>query len=183
MKDSNLRSIVISSLMAACGLILPVAFHMAGLGNRFLPMLLPILMNGFLSRPLWAILTGAFVPPAGALLTGMPPLYPPIALLMSIEGAILGGTAAFLYRLGKGRIWPALITAVVLDRIVFTALMWFLSGKFGLPGNFVAAAAFLQGLPGTALQLAVAPLVLKSLKKRKGILFHYDQESETPIFR
>jgi hypothetical protein len=68
-----------SAVMGAFGFTLPIVFHMVGLGSKFLPMLLPILLDGFLSLLPWAVLTGALVPVAGGLLTGMPPFYPPIA--------------------------------------------------------------------------------------------------------
>lgn len=174
---------IVSSLMAALGLTLPPIFHMTGLGNRFLPMLLPILLNGFLSRPSWAILTGAFVPLASGLLTGMPPLYPPVVVIMSIEGAALAGAAAGFYRLGKGRVWPALTGAILVDRTLSVALTWLMSGHFGLPAGFVSAAVFIQGLPGVALQLAVIPPVLRSIRARKGILFRDGTQSETSILQ
>ena len=97
---------VVSALMAAFGITLPIAFHLVGMGNKFLPMLLPLLLNGFLSRFSWAAATGALVPPISGFLTGMPPLYPPIAWVMSIEGALMAGTASIVYRLTRKRIWP-----------------------------------------------------------------------------
>ncbi len=119
-----------SAVMAAFGITLPLIFHMMGLGNKFLPILLPILLNGFLSRLSWAVATGAFVPLASGFDTGMPPFYPPLALIMSLEGALMAETAAGLYRLSK-KIWPALIAAVAVDRVIAATLMWFISGKFG----------------------------------------------------
>ena len=170
---------VVSAMMAAFGIILPIAFHIMGVGNKFLPMLLPILLNGFLSRLPWAMATGALVPPASGFLTGMPPFYPPIAFVMSLEGALMAGTAAAIYRLNRKRIWPALITAVAVDRVVSATLMWFISGKFGLPPAVVSFGSLIHGLPGVALQLAVIPLVLKALTTRNGILFNSDDKSTT----
>jgi hypothetical protein len=183
MRVKTLRSMVMSAVMAAFGIALPIAFHMTGLGNKFLPMLLPILLNGFLSTLPWAVSTGALIPLASGLLTGMPPFYPPIAVAMSFEGALMAGTASILYRLGKARIWPALIAAVTLDRIVSAALMWFISGRFALPAATISAASLIQGLPGVALQLAVVPLVLRSLNARRGILFNNEDESATSVLQ
>ena len=172
---------VLSAMMAAFGIILPIAFHLMGMGNKFLPMLLPILLNGFLSRLPWAVATGALVPLASGFLTGMPPFYPPIALVMSLEGALMAGTASAIYRLNRARIWPALITAIAVDRMVSTMLMWLISGKFGLPAAVVSFGSLIHGLPGVALQLAVIPLVLRALTTRKGILFHGDDKSTTSV--
>ena len=97
-KDGRLRAMVISASMAAMGLVLPIAFHAVGLGSKFLPMLLPLLLNGFLVPLPWAIATGALVPLLSAVTTGMPPLFPPVAFSMSLECAVLSGTAAAIYR-------------------------------------------------------------------------------------
>ncbi len=182
MKSRALRSMVLSAVMAAFGITLPIVFHMTGLGNKFLPMLLPILLNGFLSRFPYAVATGAFVPLASGFATGMPPFYPPLALIMSLEGALMAGTAAGLYRFSR-KIWPALIAAVAVDRVIATVLMWFISGKFGLPPAVISFAGLLQGLPGVALQLVVVPLVLHSLKARKGILFYDDDKSAASVLQ
>ncbi len=174
---------VLSAMMAAIGITLPIAFHVTGLGNKFLPMLLPLLLNGFLSRLPWAVGTAALVPMASGFITGMPPFYPPIAFVMSIEGALMAGTAAAVYKLNRRRIWPALILAIAVDRAVSTTLMWLISGKFGLPAAAVSFGNLIHGLPGVALQLAVIPLVLRVLTTRSGILFHDDDKSTTSVLQ
>jgi hypothetical protein len=108
------------------------------------------------------------------LLSGMPPFYPPIALVMSIEGTLMAAAAAVIYRFSKPRIWPALIAAVALDRMVSTGLMWLMAGNFGLPPAVISAASFIQGVPGVALQLVVVPLAVRGLRARKGILLSND---------
>lgn len=181
MKTHTLQGMVLSAVMAALGLILPMAFHAVGLGSKFMPMVLVLMLNGFISPLPWAMLTGAVVPLASAVLTGMPPLYPPFCLLMSVEMALVSGLAAVLFRLTRRRIWPALIAVIMVDRALSIALAYVLAGKFGLPPRLLSLASFAQGLPGIALQLTVIPLVVRSLSARKGILFRYDHEPETPV--
>jgi len=176
-KALKFRGMVISAALGALALVLPVAFHAAGLGSKFLPMLLPLLLNGFLSPFSWAVLTGATVPLVSALMTGMPPLYPPVALVMSCECAVLAGVAALLYRATRPRIWPALLAAIVAGRATSLGLSWTLAAQFGLP-RWAPVASLLQGLPGVALQLAVVPIVLHTLGKRRGLLFGNGGESE-----
>jgi hypothetical protein len=166
-----LRSMVISAAMAALALTMPLAFHAAGLGSQFLPMLLPLLINGFLSTPAWAALTGLLVPPISALATGMPPLYPPVAAVVAAEGATLGGVAALVWRLTRPRVWPALLTAVACGRALAVALTWTLAQAFELPGGVAGWAVIVHGLPGTALQLVVTPLVVRFAMRRGGPLF------------
>jgi len=171
-RQERLRAMVISAVMAALGLTLPVAFHAVGLGNKFLPMLLPLLLNGFLVPLPWAVLTGVLVPLISALTTGMPPLYPPVAAVMMAEGAVLGGVAASLRR--GGRVWLPLIAAVALDRTAAFTLTWALAKIFSLPPAVASWAMLIQSAPGVALQLAVVPLVLRGLAKRPGPLFSRD---------
>ena len=179
----KLRGMIASAAMAALGLTLPMAFHAVGLGSKFAPMLLPLLLNGFLSPLPWAVLTGAVMPLASALLTGMPPLYPPVALLMSCEGALMAGVAAALYRVSRPRIWPALIAAIICGRAAYVALAWFAARWLGLPPTIVSLAALVPGLPGVALQLAVIPLVVRTLARRRGILFNHGHESEATLLQ
>jgi len=172
MGGDRLRSIVVSAAMTALALVLPGLFHMLGLGSKFLPLLLPLLVNGFLAGFPWAVLTGAVAPLLSALATGMPPLYPPVALVLSAEGAVLGGVASALWRGGRGRLWVALIAAVVAGRATTFLLTWLLAGAFGLPPAVAAGGTVLQGLPGVALELAVTALAVPRL--RKGILFSHE---------
>jgi hypothetical protein len=170
-RSERLRLMVVNGMIMALGLTLPVAFHAVGMGSKFLPMLLPLLLNGFLSPLGWAVLTGGATPLISSLLTGMPPLYPPVAAVMSLEGMVLAGVARALYVACRRRVWPALCAAILCGRLAGFTLSWILARQFGLPPVVSSVAALLQGLPGVALQLAVVPLVLAALSKRKGPLF------------
>lgn len=156
--------------MTALAVVLPMAFHAVGLGSKFLPMLLPLLLNGFLSTWPWAILAAAIAPWLSALLTGMPPIYPPVALVMSCECVVMAGAAAFIYPAIRRRIWPALLAAIVLSRAVDFLLMWLLAPQFHLPGAIAAALSVAGGFPGVILQLVLVPLILKGLERRRSLL-------------
>jgi len=170
-ENNPLRSMVISAAMAALAIVLPMVFHATGLGSHFLPMLLPLLLNAFLSSAGWAIFTAAVVPWISALATGMPPVYPPVALVMSLEAMIMAAVVTTLHRLDRKLVWPALIAGIAADRIVSFALTLLLFSRFGLPAKAVAIGVFVRALPGVALQLAVIPLALKGIGERKSILF------------
>jgi hypothetical protein len=169
--SDRLRWMVINGVVMAMGLTLPIVFHAVGLGNKFLPMLLPILLNGFLSPLGWAVLTGGATPLISAVVTGMPPLYPPVAATMALEGMVLAGVARMMYGRSRKRLWLALVAAVVCGRLTSVALSWAAARLFGLPPGLSAGASLLQSLPGVALQLAVVPLVLRTISRRKGPLF------------
>ena len=176
-KTDHLRSMVTSAVMGALALILPIVFHIVGLGSNFLPMLLPLLLNAFLSSVGWAVLTAALVPWVSAFATGMPPIYPPVALVMSAEAGCMAFVAGIVYRVGRRHVWPALIAAIVTDRMVSFLLTLALSSRFGLPARAVAIGSLVHGLPGVALQLAVIPIVLKGLSERRSVLFGHDDRN------
>jgi hypothetical protein len=169
-------------MMAALALTLPIGFHAVGLGSTFLPLLLPLLLNGFLVPFRWAAATGAVVPLASAFLTGMPPLYPPIAFVMCAEGAVLGGVAAALFAWTRPRVWVPLVVAVAASRAAMVLLTWQMAGLFGLPSAFSAVASLLHGLPGTLLQLAVIPPAVAMLGARRMPLVE-DRDGQAPVLR
>ena len=182
-RPSTLRSMIISATMAAMGLVLPMAFHAVGLGSKFLPMLLPLLLNGFFVPLPWAVATGAIVPLLSAFTTGMPPLYPPIAFTMALECAVLGGSAAGIYRGRPGRLWYALIIAILLGRTTSVASTWAMAELLHLPRRLTIAASLLQGLPGILLQLVVVPLVVRQASRRHGVLFRHGPASQTDVLQ
>jgi hypothetical protein len=176
----SLRALVISSVMTALALVLPVAFHAVGLGNKFLPMLLPLLLNGFLVPLPWAVLTGAAVPLVSSLATGMPPMFPPIAAGMALEGAVLGGVAAVMFGAGRRSLWIAVAGAIVLGRLAGLAALYLLAKAFGLPPGLASLASLVQGIPGVILQVAVVPTVVGALARGRGrgLLFQHEPDRQ-----
>jgi nitric oxide reductase large subunit len=94
----------------------------------------------------------------------------------------MAGVAASLYRVTR-QIWLPLIAAIVCGRVVWFALTWLAAGWFELPPTIASLASLVQGLPGVALQLAVIPLVVRTLARRRSILFPHAHESEAPILQ
>lgn len=166
---ATLRSMVISAAMGALALVLPAAFHAVGLGSRFLPMLLPLLINGYLSRWPWAVATGLCIPWLSAFATGMPPLYPPVAAIMSAEGAMLAAVAAATARLP---LMLSVVIAVTAGRMTALAGTYAAAAWLELPPGFASLALLVQGLPGVVLQLVVTPLAVAALRRRGGLLLH-----------
>jgi niacin transporter len=172
LKQGRLGGIVLSAMMAALAVALPPVFHIAGLGSKFLPLLLPLLFAGFLLPWRWAVLTGAVAPWLSAVATGMPPVWPPVAAALSVEGAAMGGAAALIYRRGcPNRLWLALFTAVVCGRAAGLASTYVMARWFDLPAAFASLASALQGLPGVALMFVSIPLAVRWAERRESILF------------
>jgi len=91
------KKIILSGLLIALGVLIPIFFHMLGAGGPvFLPMHLPVMVTGFLVGPLFGLIVGALTPFISSLLTGMPPLFP-MAVLMIFELSAYGFICGFLY--------------------------------------------------------------------------------------
>ena len=157
----TLREITLGGVLMALGLGLPLLFHALGLGATFLPMLQPVLAAGLLLSWRPAVAVGVATPLFSSLLTGMPPMAPPIAVAMALEGAVLAGLASFLY---CDRGWPlhgAAAAAVVAERLVMVAAALVWAPWFGLPARLTATGLFVQGLPGVAMLIIAVPVLVR----------------------
>ena len=160
------RDLILGGMLLALAVVLPIAFHAAGLGSAFLPMFFPMILAGFLTAPPVAMAVGLLSPLTSALLTGMPPFFPPTAFIMMAEGIVLAGIPAFL-RGKKGLpIFPVLLVTLLGDRLVLLAAVILISHLLELPAGVLGTAAVIHGLPGMALILAVLPSMVKALELR-----------------
>jgi len=83
------RDLAYCGLFGAAALLLPVLFHLVHLGHIFMPMYLPLVTLAFFVRPGMSALTALVVPLLSGAVTGMPPFYPPVAPVMSVELALM----------------------------------------------------------------------------------------------
>jgi hypothetical protein len=175
--------ILVGALFAALGVVVPILFHLVGLGRVFLPMHLPILAVGFFVSPIVAAAAGFVTPWVSSLLTGMPPL--PVAVLMSLELPVLAGIASLCYRALKGRVhksrwvgkiiavWSSTVIAIV-ARIAVDLLLLakVVAPILQLPAGSFGLAAVLAGTPGIVLQLTLVPaivLAIERMRKERGL--------------
>jgi len=161
------RELALGGLFAALGIALPLAFHAAQLGKVFLPMHFPVLALGLLVRPSIAGTVGAIVPLVSCLLTGMPPLAPPIAVMMSFELGALGTTASLLSYHLHWSPWLSAPVAIVAARVVLGGAVVAVGPLLGfrVPVLTYVIGAIVTGAPGIALQLATMPLLVQWLKR------------------
>ncbi|MDR5698081.1 MAG: DUF1893 domain-containing protein [Armatimonadota bacterium] len=167
-----------AGLGLALAILLPMVFHTLGLGPAFLPMHIPVLLTGALFGAGVGLVVGAAAPLFSAVLTGMPPLSPPVAQLMTVELATYGAVAGWLrIRLARRRLqrpsaiprlpghlateYAWLLCALVAGRVALGLAAAALGPVFGLPVSPAAYvhAAILTGLPGLTLQIAVVPFL------------------------
>ncbi len=163
----DIKEIAFGGLFGASALLLPVIFHMLHLGHIFMPMYLPLVALAFFVGPLIATSTSFVVPLLSGAATGMPPFFPPVALFMSIELAIMSALISFIYkRWRKLNEWFVLVPVLILGRVVYVALVYIFSLFVKLPAKFVAGVSFVSGWPGLILIILVVPSLVRIVAPR-----------------
>lgn len=167
-KKRATRHLIISGVLVALGVVLPIAFHaIPNAGRIFLPMHIPVLIGAFFLPWTWAGAVGLITPILSTLLTGMPPIAPmPTAIMMPFELAAYGIVISLLRKAVKKEKWYsplfALIPAMLAGRAV-SGLVLFVLLKIYLtvqvtPWAYVTG-AIVSGLPGIAIQVVLIPIL------------------------
>ena len=177
--DSRLspRELAYCGLLGAAALLLPVFFHLVHLGPVFMPMYLPLITLAFFVRPLPAAVTALVTPLLSAAVTGMPPFYPPVAVFMAIELALMGTLiAGVLARWPRANEWLVLVPVLLIGRVLYVGLAYGFSLVIQLPAGFVAGLSLLSGLPGIVLMIVVVPPVVRICRRsvRRGVALQGD---------
>lgn len=156
------RDLAYCAVFGAAALLLPTVFHAIQLGRVFMPMYLPLVLLAFYVPPGPAALTALLIPVLSGAVTGMPPFYPPVAPVMSLElalmAAVIGGLRKAAPRLPS---WAALAVTLALGRVTAAALSYAAAAVMGLPAGFVAGISLLSGWPGILLMMVVIPAVIR----------------------
>ncbi len=161
--------ILIGGLFVALALALPAAFHLVGLGSAFLPMFFPIILSGYLLSVRISLGVALISPPLSALLTGMPPLYPPIAFIMMAEGVALVAGPYLFYQKLKFNLRLSLGLTVLGERLILLLSILIISKWLRLPGVILGFSSLIKGLPGLSLIfITIPPLVLKLREKMEA---------------
>lgn len=178
MTKRKAQKMTLAGMLTAVGLLLPfVCAHGLGIpGTVFLPMHIPVFLIGLLCGPMYGGLCGLVIPALNCALTGMPALYPNLPLMAGELCAygLVSGLMMDKTPLGK-RAWgvyPALAVAMVCGRAVYGALFQALLLVSPSMRALGVWAAFVTGLPGVAVQLAVVPAIVLALtgarRRRSG---------------
>jgi hypothetical protein len=127
-----------------------------------MPMYLPLVTLAFFVSALAATVTGLLVPLLSGAVTGMPPLYPPVALCMAVEIAVMCWIISTLRRrLPLIRPLYVLAPVLLIGRVINVALTYELALALRLPAKFVAGLSLLAGWPGLLLMLLVVPVIVR----------------------
>lgn len=165
------KALTVGAMCIAAGLLLPfLTGQIPQFGAMLLPMHLPVLLCGLICGWKWGLAVGLVLPPLRFALFGMPPIYP-VGVAMMLELATYGAVAGYLYAHSRWQcacaLYRCLIAAMLAGRIVLgvaeMALLGFGPEGFTLPAFL--ASAFLEGIPGIALQLVAVPAIMVALNR------------------
>jgi len=169
MNRFSARRLTLSGLFLALGLLLPfLTGQIPAVGRMLLPMHIPVLLAGFVCGWPYGLIVGFVCPLLRCLLFSMPPLMS--AVPMSFELAAYGFAAGLLYKLlpkRNGYIYAALVGSMLFGRIVWAAASLAFYSIIGssFTWEMFVAGAFVDALPGIAVQLVLIPVIVMALKK------------------
>lgn len=169
-RSFQVRKMTYAALYLAIAMVLPfVTGQIPEIGAMLCPMHIPALLCGFMCGWPWGCAVGFIAPLLRSVLFGMPALFP-TAVAMAFELAAYGGFAGLLYRLLPRRNWtvyPVLVIAMVLGRLVWGAAHLVIAGMTGSPFTVALflAGAVTNALPGIILQLVLIPLLVIAMEK------------------
>lgn len=160
------KKLILNAVFIALGVLLPIAFHSFNMGGKiFLPMHIPTLIGGLVLGPISGLLIGIFSPIISSALTGMPPVFPMLPIMI-FELATYGLVAGYLRREKNMGIFPSLLIAMLAGRLI-AAVVALVLGQFGFKEGPVAyfINAITTGIPGIIIQLIFVPLIARQVEK------------------
>ncbi|MBN2722495.1 MAG: ECF transporter S component [Deltaproteobacteria bacterium] len=165
----SMREISVCGYFGASAMLLPVFFHLVQLGSVFMPMYIPLLALPFFVSPMPAVITALIVPVLSGLLTGMPPFFPPVAFMMSIELGLSAGIIGLVLHFKKDTspFW-ILLPVLITGRFLYTGMVWGFSKVMVLPAGFLSGVSFFSGWPGVILMLVTIPALVSFSHKIVG---------------
>lgn len=168
MKLTKTKELVLSGLLIALGLVLPMAFHLFKAGGPvFLPMHIPVLLGGMILSPIFALLVGVLTPIVSNLLTSMPPLMPMLPIMI-VELGLYGLVASILRKKLNLNVFISLIISMIIGRIGAGLVVYVMTSVFAV--QFAPPIAFViggisKGIPGIIIQLIFIPIIVKAVEK------------------
>lgn len=173
MKQNNhTQKLVYAALFLAIALVLPfLTGQIPQIGKMLSPMHFPVILCGFLCGWPWGLAVGAVAPILRSMLFSMPQMFP-MAVSMAFELAAYGVISGIMYKLlpkKTSSIYIALITAMILGRVIYSCVQFILlgmnTGLAGLAGLWTASVT--TAIPGIILQILIIPVLVKALHKNK----------------
>ena len=179
---NNVKKAIITAIMIALCVVLPMAVHGIPKGGIILsPMHFPVLLCGLTCGPVYGFFAGLAGALLSHLLTGMPPVpvLPGMLIEMFFYGLASGLMMKFV-RTGKlaADLYISLISAMLIGRIAggLGKALIFARGSYSLAAW--ASGYLVATLPGMILQLILIPLIYFTLEKANLIPARYPRVME-----
>lgn len=161
------KDLTISALLIAMRLIIPMFTHYIAAGNILLPMHIPVLIAGLVLKPRYAVIVGIITPILSSVLTGMPPMFPMLPIMI-FELATYALVASILKNKLNLNIYLILIISLICGRIIAALIAQILIVGFNAPfpsGIVFITTAITTGYIGIIIQLIIVPPIAKAISK------------------
>lgn len=174
MRKNSIKSLVLAGLFVALGLVLPtLTGRIPALGQRVLPMHIPVLIAGFVCGWPYGLVVGLVTPLLASVINGMPTMFP-VAISMAFELGVYGLLTGLLYELLPKKplyTYLSLILAMIGGRVVLGFVNLILLGLSGSPYTFemFIAGSFMNAIIGIIIQIIIIPILINSLQKARLI--------------
>lgn len=172
----KLKKLVWSAFFLALGLILPFfTGQIQEIGNKLLPMHIPVLLCGFLCGWKYGLLVGFILPLFRSVLFGMPVLSN--AITMAFELATYGAVIGVMYKHlknSKAKIYLSLFAAMLAGRIVWGLASVIIYGVCSAEFSwqiFIGSALF-NAIPGIITQIILIPMLMLTFEKTGVVDVH-----------
>lgn len=165
-----------TGILIGIGILLPyVTAHLWGMkGTVFLPMHYSIFITGIFCGPVCGMIAAIATPVLSSVLTGMPPLYPMLPVMVC-ELLVYGCLTVVLQRKVKN-IYATLLLSMAAGRLVHGVVFAFLMQFSGTAVTFSSATFFVvEGIPGTVAQLILLPTLIHLLGRIRGTYGNMDE--------
>ena len=180
---SSIKKACITSVCIALCYVLPMAFHMLGLGGALSPMHIPVLLCGLICGWPYGAFCGIAGPVISSLLSGMPSTLQ--LIYMVPELCAYGLFAGLLLRFIKtgnsiADLYLSMIPAMLLGRIIggIAQAAFYLSTARGYSIALWAGGYFAGSLPAIIIQLIAVPSLVMVLMKARLLPERYPKEKE-----
>ena len=130
---------------------------------------IPALVAGLTAGPLSGMIVGVLSPPLNFVVSGMPPISPPIMPIMALEVGTYGLVSGILMKYTKRGILLCLIGGMLAGRAAMgvgaAVAVAFLGMR--LPAASYVTTAIVTGLPGVLIQVILIPILVRSVTYRR----------------
>ncbi len=167
--NKHIKNIVLSAMFIGIGIVLPfLTGQVKQIGNMLLPMHIPVFLCGLICGWQYGLIVGIILPLFRSAVFGMPVMYPN-AVAMAFELGAYGFFSGLIYSLSKrksvGAVYRSVIIAMLTGRVVWGIVQWILLGMGGFTLKMFLYGAFVNAVPGIAVQLILIPAVVTNLKR------------------